>query len=105
MKDDLFTKLLCLLLLFSFGCATSTEMKPRPADFRVQYHWSEGSLPPPYHSEYTIRLGPGLQGEIEFQPDYPSGDTPIWIETFEIEDEDLEKLYALMWAKGIFAEN
>src|SRR5690554_3169233 len=53
-----------------------------PADFQIEYEWHEGSLPPPYHYEYTIRIGPGAQGEIVFLPDYPSDDTPVWTEPF-----------------------
>ncbi|GIK38425.1 MAG: hypothetical protein BroJett011_22580 [Chloroflexota bacterium] len=102
MKDTLRLSLLCLLLLFSIACTPlGDETKPRPADFSLQYHWSESALPPPYHYEYTLHLGPGSQGLIEFWPDYPNPGIPIWTETFELKAGDLEKLYTLLQAKGL----
>ena len=53
-------------------------------------------MPPPYHYEYTIRIGPGLQGEVVFHPDYPGQDTPVWTEPFEVGEEALDALYALV---------
>ena len=91
-------------LVFLFGCTTGAEAQPQPADFSLDYHWSESALPPPYHYEYTIHLGPGSQGLIEFWPDYPNPGTPVWTETFELKDEDLEKLYAFLQAKGLLEE-
>ncbi len=104
MKAYSFLTLLCLLLLFSFGCAPSMATKPQPDDFSLRYRWSEGALPPPYHYEYTIHLGPGRQGRIEFWPDYPSDDTPVWTETFELGEGELEKLYSLLAAQGLLEE-
>jgi hypothetical protein len=68
----------------------------KPADFSIVYHWQEGSIPPPYHYEYDIRLGPGVAGEIVFTPDYPGRDTPVWTEPLTISEEQFAKLYALM---------
>jgi hypothetical protein len=53
-------------------------------------------MPPPYHHEYTIRIGPGSQGEIIFHPDYLGQDTPVWTESFEVEEEALDALHALV---------
>ena len=53
-------------------------------------------MPPPYHYEYTIRIGPGLQGEVIFYPDYPGQDTPVWTEPFEVSEAVLEALYGLV---------
>lgn len=80
------------------------ETKPLSADFSLRYHWSESALPPPYHYEYTIHLGPGSQGLIEFWPDYPNPGTPVWTETFELKDENLEELYVLLQAKELLGE-
>jgi histidine triad (HIT) family protein len=65
-------------------------------DFILQYDWCAGSMPPPYHHEYTIRIGLGLQGEIVFYPDYPGQNTPVWTEPFEVSEEALDELYALV---------
>ena len=53
-------------------------------------------MPPPYHYEYTIRIGPDLQGEIVFHPDYPGLGAPEWIESFDVAEESLDVLYALI---------
>ena len=71
-------------------------MKPRPKDFTLQYDWCAGSMPPPHHYEYTIHIGLGLRGEIIFHPDYPGLGTPEWTEPFDVAEESLDALYALV---------
>ncbi|MGD9146677.1 MAG: hypothetical protein PVI80_14025 [Anaerolineae bacterium] len=67
----------------------------------IRYEWQEGSIPPPYHYEYTIRIGPGLHGAIEFRPDYEFNDPPIWRESFTLSTPQLATLYELMKAQGV----
>ena len=64
--------------------------------FILRYNWCAGSMPPPHHYEYTIRIGPGLQGEVTFRPDYPGQDTPVWKEGFEADEGALEALCGLV---------
>jgi hypothetical protein len=71
-------------------------MESRPQDFTIQYDWCEGSVPPPYHYEYTIRIGPGPEGEMVFYPDYPGHGTPVWAEPFDVGEEPLDGLYTLV---------
>ena len=77
-------------------------MNSRPIDFSIQYKWCEGTVPPPYYYEYTIWLGPGSRGRIDFLPDYPMHNPPVWTEPFDVEAEALDRLYALMVEKGVF---
>ena len=77
-------------------------MKVRPEDFSIQYWWREGSVPPPYHYEYSIYLGPGSMGKVIFYPDYPMDKPPVWTETFSIDDKALNELYDLIIEKGLF---
>ena len=35
-----------------------------PADLSILYECRAGSMPPPHYYEYSIRIGPGLQGEV-----------------------------------------
>ena len=86
----------------ALGLGPTPEITSHPADFAVEYQWQEGSLPPPYHYEYVIRLGPGAQGEIEYTPDYAYRNPPVWTETFDVSDDDLTALYKLMAARGVF---
>ncbi len=81
------------------------NVQHRPDDFRIVYHWREGSLPPPDHYEYTVSLGPGTQGEIVFLPDYPMYHPPTWKEKFDIDSPALDRLYQLMVDKGLFCKN
>ena len=76
--------------------------KMRPDDFQVRYEWVAGSMPPPYHYEYTILIGPGPEGQVVFRPDYPGADTPVWTESFVVGDEALGELYSLMSERGVF---
>jgi hypothetical protein len=66
----------------------------------IRYRWQEGSCPPPYHYDYTIRVGPGLHGEIKYRPDYGFNDPPVWNESFNPSARQLASLSDLMHAKG-----
>lgn len=96
------------LTILLVACSNPTPVpidfstQPRPGDFRVTYHWEEGSLPPPYHYEYTISIGPDQQGSIELIPDYSFNDPPVWRETFSIALAELDALYALLVEMGVF---
>jgi hypothetical protein len=68
------------------------------ASFVVRYEWQEGSIPPPYYYEYAIQIGPGLEGRIEFRPDYRFNAPPEWLETFSVSKERIEELHAEMVA-------
>ncbi len=74
---------------------------PKPKDFAFEYQWKEGALPPPDHYEYTIRVGRDAKGTIEFRPDYPRENVPVWTEYFEVDEETFGRIYLLMVDKGI----
>ena len=77
-------------------------MDKLPEDFSLKYRWCEGSVPPPHYYEYSIRIGPGLNGVIDFYPDYPQHDLPAWVEHFVVDAEALGSLYTLMIEGDIF---
>ncbi len=89
-----------VLLLLTISSCTAIPMKPTPTpvldDLVVRYHWQEGSVPPPYHYEYHILLGPGKNGYVVFSPDYPGNDTPEWTEPFTITDVQRAQLIQLV---------
>jgi hypothetical protein len=105
MKFQVYLRLSCLVVLL-VACSTSNPLtgKPdtRPDDFSVQYHWQEGSLPPPYHYEYTIRINATGEGQVEMIPDYPSEQVPVWTEPFTVSQADLDKLFQTMADQGVF---
>lgn len=98
--------LLTLLAVSCIGCVSfhlsSNEQNARPDDFGVEYEWREGSLPPPYHYEYTIIIKPSNRGEIVLTPDHPSNTVPKWTEFFKVEEQGLNDLYRVMVENGLF---
>jgi len=75
----------------------------RPADFGLRYDWREGSLPPPYHYEYTICVSPEGDGTIVFRPDYPEHGVPAWDEHFRVSGQVLDKLHKMMLERRVTA--
>ena len=73
-----------------------------PSDLALRYIWQAGSMPPPYHDEYEIRIGPGPAGEVVYVPDYPQHNPPTWREPFPVTAEALARLYALLEEAGLF---
>ena len=102
----LFNLLLTLLAVSCIGCATfhpsTNEQNARPDDFGIEYKWCEGSLPPPYHYEYTVIIKPSSRSEIVLTPDYPSTTVPKWTEYFKVEEQGLNDLYRVMVENGLF---
>lgn len=75
-----------------------------PSDFSVTYEWRAGTMPPPYHYEYSVRVGPGTKGEIVYVPDYKSSDTPIWTEPITVTNKQLTDLYDLVVDRKLLRE-
>jgi hypothetical protein len=95
-----------LLLLMLTGCSFwGQPMEQRPADFQVVYEWREGSLPPPYHYEYTIRFLPDGAAEMTLTPDYPSEGVPVWTESFTLTPDALDELYAVLVKQKLFTRS
>ena len=80
----------------------STQLASPPPDFALRYEWREGSVPPPYHYEYAIRVGPGAGGEVLFYPDYPQHNPPVWHEDVAVSPQALAAVYELMGRQGVF---
>ncbi len=82
--------------------ATSTDKRPR--DFGVSYRWQAGSMPPPYHFEYTITIEARGHGEVVMIPDYPAETVPRWTESFTLSGQELDKLYRVMVNNDLFLQ-
>ncbi len=91
-----------LLLSLLVGCGGAAE-QILPDDLLISYTWREGSLPPPYHYEYTLRLQADGQGEMAMTPDYPGTDVPTWREPFSLSQPELGQLYATLLKAGLFS--
>lgn len=97
--------LLGLFLLALTGCGMSRMPAQRPADFALAYDWREGSLPPPYHYEYSITLTAKGDCELIMVPDYPASDVPRWEERFQVSDADRDRLYQQFLDLGLFTQS
>ena len=98
--------LLPLLPVFMASCSPNVEVPATmPEDFSLTYHWQEGSLPPPYHYEYTITIQPDGQGQIEMIPDYVSDQIPVWTEEFILSSAELDQLYETLLENNFFQTN
>ncbi len=80
-------------------------MNKLPDDFSFKYRWCEGTVPPPHYYEYSIKIGPRLDGVINFYPDYPQHDLPVWVEHFTVSDDTLLALYQLMVERNLLRQN
>jgi hypothetical protein len=103
-----FNLITALLLFVAAGCAaanpTPNPLDTRQSDFNLVYEWQEGSLPSPYHYEYTIMLQPDGQGQIVMVPDYSFRNPPTWTETFTVTSAALDQFYRLLIDKGLFTQ-
>ncbi|HEY0734249.1 MAG TPA: hypothetical protein VGD69_05045 [Herpetosiphonaceae bacterium] len=97
--------LLGLLLLAIVGCGRPDMPAQRPDDFALVYDWREGSLPPPYHYEYSITLTPKGNCELIMIPDYPASDVPQWRELFQVPVADRDRLYQQLLELGLFSQS
>ncbi|HEY0603996.1 MAG TPA: hypothetical protein VGD58_13845 [Herpetosiphonaceae bacterium] len=94
-----------LLLLTIVGCGMSSMPAQRPEDFALVYDWREGSLPPPYHYEYSITLTAKGNCELIMIPDYPAPDVPQWRELFQVPVADRDRLYQQLLDLGLFTQS
>jgi hypothetical protein len=95
--------LLFIFFLLTSACAQQDPgLATRPDDFSLTYKWQEGSLPPPYHYEYTITVSSAGQGTIVMVPDYPADGVPVWSETFTVEATQMDAFYQLVLTNELF---
>jgi hypothetical protein len=84
-------------------CAAMRLGGERPADFAIAYHWSRGSVPPPYHYEYSIEVAPSGRGKMVMQPGYDEHER--WPVEFDVSPEELDRIYRLMVRNDLFTAN
>lgn len=70
--------------------------------FEIVYHWTEGSVPPPYHYEYSIKIQEDRTGIVSYRPDYDLKDVPVWNRYFIIPQELFSQLYDLIESDGFY---
>jgi hypothetical protein len=67
------------------------------------YTYRNGTVPPPHHYEFTIRLEPGKPGAYEFRPGYPGmgAGIQVWKESFVFNERQHEMLYKKLVELGL----
>jgi hypothetical protein len=98
------TTLLLAALLLAACAAGDPAAGPPPPDFQLRYDWREGSLPPPYHYEYTITLAADGSGTMTMLPGYPGPGVPTFEERFTLAPEALDRLHDALIAEGLLRE-
>lgn len=100
-----------LLLAALILCASSPEQStalasgPCPDGLQIHYEWREGTVPPPYHYEYSIDIIASGEGKLRYVPDYPSERAPVWTESFTVDSNSLQQLCSTMAAEGLWTED
>jgi len=90
--------LLCSLLL-SAGSAWAGKPVALPPDFELIYEWHAGTVPPPHHYEYTIRVVADGRGAVNYFLNYD--DITVWTESLAVSKSALEEVYRLMAKNGV----
>ena len=75
-----------------------------PADFALSFDHKEGSVPPPYHYEWTVEFDAEGAGKATYTPDYGGEGVPIYQASFEVSDADRESIYAALLRDGALEE-
>ncbi len=86
---------------FLAGCSRSAQIATVPDDFAVRYDFAEGTVPPPYHYEFEIHIGPGTSAHIDYHPSY--GPDPTWTERFDISEGARARLFELLTRLDVFS--
>ncbi|MFV9507170.1 MAG: hypothetical protein AB4911_21680 [Oscillochloridaceae bacterium umkhey_bin13] len=97
------TLTLVSLTILLAGCGSSAS-QGAPNDLLITYQWRDGTVPPPYHYQYTIQIQADGQGTIVMIPGYSADDAPTWTEPFTLSQAELDQLYATMVAQGLHRE-
>jgi hypothetical protein len=95
-----------LLVAFGLGvaCSSSEAAAPErvPDDFGGTLTYRNGTVPPPYHYEWTLEVT-GTDAVIRWRPGYDDSVEP-WVTTVPLGAAGREKLYAGLRNAGAFSD-
>ena len=93
------------LALTACGGGDSTgPSESRPDDFAFTFVHADGSVPPPFHAEWTVKVDADGAGLATFTPDYSGDGVPTYRSRFEVSDEDMDRIYADMRDAGLLED-
>jgi hypothetical protein len=100
-----FFVLILSLTAMSVVCGCAQQDPFLPDDFSLSFSWNNGSLPPQYHYDYVITIGPGPQGEFDFVPGYEDENDPNrWVVPFTVSEGQLQEIFTYFNERGFFGE-
>lgn len=105
-----------LLALFAFACAIcfancaafdlfAAAPDDKPDDFAVDYTFANGSVPPPHHYKYNLKIASNGAAEIALTPGYDEKAVAIWTKQFAVAPERLDDLYQTLRANEFFTRD
>lgn len=99
---------LLLLSIALASCALDPTPKKMPDNFSVELWFANGSVPPPGHYEYVVRISAGGDNSVTMWPGYKdmkSNNPPEWDEPLNIKPSEIEALYAFIAEKHVLSAN
>jgi hypothetical protein len=78
--------------------ATAGPAETMPADFAATVDYGNGSVPPPYHYEWRLRVTES-GAELGWRPGYEK-DAPVWTETVPADQAGRERFYDRLRSAG-----
>ncbi len=91
-------------LLAGCGGGSDEPSGSRPDDFAFTFVHADGSVPPPFHAEWTVEVGADGRGRATFTPDYAGDGVPTYKASFDVSDEDMDAIHADMRDAGLLEE-
>lgn len=82
-----------LMLILLAGCGGGNEGADPPDDFAITVDYADGSVPPPFHVEWTLTVDRDGQGTLDYTPDYPGDGVPTYTAQFDVEAAVIADLY------------
>ena len=89
-----------LTVLALAGCGGDAAPEQRPEAFAIEFRHANGTLPPPYHREWSVRAD-AESGRVEYVPDYPGEAVPTYEASFEPDPAALDALYRALRDAGL----
>lgn len=80
--------------------ATAGPAATMPGDFTATIEYGNGTVPPPYHFEWRLRVTES-DAELSWRPGYQE-DAPVWKETVPVDRAGREQLYERLRTAGAF---
>ncbi|MBM4157933.1 MAG: hypothetical protein FJ216_04030 [Ignavibacteria bacterium] len=94
--------LIAVAIAFNISCSQDKDESIKWKS--LEYSYYAGSVPPPYHYEYTVTLERELKGTIKYVLGYSEKDVPVYKFNFEFSEEQLNKLNEALESSKVFSE-